>query len=62
MGRFWSDFIPSESEPTFCQNRAILPESFLANVTILSDQNVWFMFDFLLAIFFSLPLTSLTNN
>jgi hypothetical protein len=57
MGRFWSEFILSESEPTFCQNRGILPESFLANVTIRSDQNAWLPFDF-----FLLPTQLLNTN
>jgi len=61
MGPFWSEFIPPESHPKFRQNRAILPEYFLANIIIHSDQNVWLPFDFWLAEFF-LPSPNVTNK
>ena len=47
MGRFWPESFLSEPEPTFCQNRAILTESFLASVIIRSGQNLWLPFDLL---------------
>jgi hypothetical protein len=54
MGRFWPESFLSEPEPTFCQNRAILTESFLASVIIRSGQNLWLPFDFLHADFYLL--------